>query len=130
MTCSVQTYLVQNLWDDDVGTFADGTDDGAYTITPRDTGDITGGVNAVDAVLGLDGVKQTFATHFNDTFNRGRLQRATRWQASRPRCSGTDGPTRTVATDSRGGVHSSFRGVMHSECETARPNSVSPSPDE
>ncbi|NEU58622.1 PQQ-dependent sugar dehydrogenase [Halorussus sp. MSC15.2] len=81
---SALSYLLEELWDEAAGTFA--TERGAttYTVTPRHAGDITGGLNAADAVLGLDGVKQKFATHFNNTFNRGRLQRSTRWQAYRP----------------------------------------------
>jgi plastocyanin len=74
----VLTYLLEDLWNEDVGTFADGGDDGSYTITARDAGDITGGVNAADAVLGIDGAKRKFASYFDQTFNRGRLQRAER----------------------------------------------------
>lgn len=43
------------------------------------TGDITGGINAASAVLGRD-VKAVYAEFFNQTFNRGRLQRAERPQ--------------------------------------------------
>ncbi|MFC4451325.1 cupredoxin domain-containing protein [Halorussus aquaticus] len=75
---SVLTYLLKDLWDDDAGTFADGTGDGAYTITARDAGDITGGVNAADAVLGIEGAQEKYASFYNQTFNRGRLQRAER----------------------------------------------------
>ncbi|MBX0325435.1 plasmid stabilization protein [Halomicroarcula sp. F13] len=77
---SVLGYLVDELWDDDAGTFASGTDDSTYTITARDAGDVTGGINAADAVLGMD-VKDRYARYFNQTFNRGRLQRAERPQS-------------------------------------------------
>lgn len=70
-------YLLEDLWDDDAGTFATGVGDDTYTITPRDAGDITGGINAADAVLGMD-VKEQYARYFNQTVNRGRLQRAER----------------------------------------------------
>lgn len=75
---SVLRYLVDALWDEAAGVFATGADDGAYTITARDAGDITGGLNAADAVLDMDGVRERYATYFNQTFNRGRLQRAQR----------------------------------------------------
>ena len=71
-------YMTDELWDADAGTFMSGTDDSTYAITARDAGDITGGLNAADAVLGRSGVRETFATFFNQTFNRGRLQRAER----------------------------------------------------
>jgi len=73
-------YMVDELWDEDAGTFASGPDDSTYTITARDAGDVTGGVNAADAVLGMD-VKSIYARYFNQTFNRGRLQRAERPQS-------------------------------------------------
>ena len=41
---------------------------------------MTGGLNAADAVLGRD-VKSTYATYFDETVNRGRLQRAERPQS-------------------------------------------------
>jgi glucose/arabinose dehydrogenase len=81
---ATMTYLLDDLWDDRAGTFASELDADTYTITVRDAGDITGGLLAADAVLEMDGVKDRFATHFEQTFNRGRLQRATRWQAYRP----------------------------------------------
>jgi len=71
-------YMFDELWDADGGTFMSGTDASTYAITARDAGDITGGLNAADAVLGRSGVQDTFATFFNQTFNRGRLQRAER----------------------------------------------------
>jgi len=71
-------YLREELWDDDAGTYASGTDVDTYRITARDAGDITGGLNAADAVLGQSGVKAAFARFFDETFNRGRLQRAQR----------------------------------------------------
>jgi plastocyanin len=74
-------YLTDALWDSDAGTFKPGENADTYTITARDAGDITGGLNAADAVLGLDGTKDQFATFFNQTFNRGRLQRAQRPQS-------------------------------------------------
>ncbi|MFB6080639.1 MAG: plasmid stabilization protein [Haloferacaceae archaeon] len=70
-------YLLDDLWDDDAGTFASGVDDETYTITARDAGDVTGGINAAAAVLGMD-VRETYARYFDATFNRGRLQRAER----------------------------------------------------
>ena len=71
-------YMLDELWDADAGTFISGTDASTYAITARDAGDITGGLNAADAVLGRSGVQERFATFFNQTFNRGRLQRAER----------------------------------------------------
>jgi len=71
-------YMLDELWDADGGTFMSDTGASTYAITARDAGDITGGLNAVDAVLGRTGVRDTFATFFNQTFNRGRLQRAER----------------------------------------------------
>ncbi|MEF8915709.1 plastocyanin/azurin family copper-binding protein [Natronomonas sp.] len=73
-------YLFDELWDDDAGVYKSGADDGTYTITARDAGDITGGINAADALLGMD-VKEDYARFFNQTFNRGRLQRAERPQS-------------------------------------------------
>jgi hypothetical protein len=75
---SVLEYMIDQYWDSDAGTFTDGSGDGTYRVSARDAGDITGGLNAADAVLGLDGVKDVYATFFNNTFNRGRLQRAER----------------------------------------------------
>ncbi|MFA9418376.1 hypothetical protein [Natrinema sp. HArc-T2] len=74
-------YMTDELWDGDAGTFKSGSNADTYTITARDAGDITGGLNAADAVLELSGVKDTFARFFNQTFNRGRLQRAERPQS-------------------------------------------------
>jgi len=71
-------YMLDELWDADGGTFMSDTGASTYAITARDAGDITGGLNAADAVLGRTGVRDTFATFFNQTFNRGRLQRAER----------------------------------------------------
>jgi plastocyanin len=71
-------YMRESLWDEEAGTFATGEGDSTYRITARDAGDITGGLNAADAVLGTNGVKEQFATFFDRTFNRGRLQRAER----------------------------------------------------
>ena len=76
----VLTWMLERLWDDDAGTFKSTVDASTYTISARDAGDITGGLNAADAVLGLD-VQDTFARFFNQTFNRGRLQRAERPQS-------------------------------------------------
>jgi hypothetical protein len=78
---TVLGYMLDELWDEEAGTFATGADDDVYTITARDAGDITGGLNAADTVLGMDGVKSQFATFFDQTFNRGRLQRAERPQS-------------------------------------------------
>jgi hypothetical protein len=74
---SVLGYLVEDLWDDDAGVYASGSDDATYTYTARDAGDVTGGINAADAVLGMD-VRGQFATFFDRAFNRGGLQRAQR----------------------------------------------------
>jgi len=71
-------YMTDALWDGDAGTFASGADASSYAITARDAGDITGGLNAADAVLGQSGVREQFARFFDATFNRGRLQRAQR----------------------------------------------------
>ena len=76
----VLDYLLDDLWDADAGTFATGVDDGTYTYTPRDAGDVTGGLNAADAVLGRD-IKAVYAEYFDETINRGRLQRAERPQS-------------------------------------------------
>ena len=77
---TVLTYLLDELWDEEAGTFASGTDDEVYTISARDAGDITGGLNAADVSLGMD-VKETYAEYFNQTVNRGQLQRAERPQS-------------------------------------------------
>jgi plastocyanin len=71
-------YLLDTLWDGDASTFAPGEGASTYTITARDAGDITGGLNAADAVLGMNGVRDTYAQFFDATFNRGGLQRAQR----------------------------------------------------
>jgi len=75
---TVLGYLLEDLWDEDAGTFASSAGADVYEITARDAGDITGGLNAADAVLGTSGVRATFARFFDQTFNRGRLQRAER----------------------------------------------------
>jgi plastocyanin len=74
---SVLGYLTEELFDADAGTFASGEDASTYRITARDAGDITGGVNAADELLGMD-LKDQYARFFDQTFNRGRLQRAER----------------------------------------------------
>jgi hypothetical protein len=56
----------------------EGTDDDVYTITARDAGDITGGLNAAEAVLGRSDLQDVFVQFFDETFNTGRLQRAQR----------------------------------------------------
>lgn len=71
-------YMTDTLYDEDAGTFASGEGDSSYTITARDAGDITGGLNAADEVLGMEGTKELYATYFNNTVRRGRLQRAER----------------------------------------------------
>ncbi|MDZ7687266.1 MAG: plasmid stabilization protein [Halobacteriales archaeon] len=71
-------YMTDTLWDEDAGTFASGEGDDTYMITARDAGDITGGMNAADEVLGMSGTQETYATFFNNTLRRGRLQRAER----------------------------------------------------
>ena len=70
-------YLSEELFDEDAGTFASQPDADTYLITARDAGDITGGINAADAVLGMDR-KDQYARFFDQTLNRGRLQRAER----------------------------------------------------
>jgi plastocyanin len=77
---TVLDYLLEELWDEEAGTFASSADATTYTISARDAGDITGGLNAADAVLGRD-VKAVYATYFDQTMNRGRLQRAERPQS-------------------------------------------------
>ena len=71
-------YMTDTLWDEDAGTFASGEGDDTYTVTARDAGDITGGVNAADEVLGTEGTQEIYASFFNNTLRRGRLQRAER----------------------------------------------------
>ncbi len=70
-------YLVDALWDDAADTYMSRTDASTYRITARDAGDITGGLNAADAALDID-IRDQYARFFNQTFNRGRLQRAER----------------------------------------------------
>jgi len=74
-------YMADELWDGDAGTFASGTDDDIYAITARDAGDITGGLNAAEAVLGRSDLRDVFVRFFDETFNTGRLQRAQRPQS-------------------------------------------------
>ena len=71
-------YLSEELFDEDAGTFASGVEDTTYRVTARDAGDITGGLNAADAVLGRSEVQAQYAEFFNQTVNRGQLQRAER----------------------------------------------------
>ncbi|PSP55916.1 plasmid stabilization protein [Halobacteriales archaeon QS_1_67_19] len=75
---NVAGYLVENLWDEEVGVFTSAEGDSTYTFTGRDAADLTGGLNCADAELELDGTKERFATCFNELFNRARLQRAER----------------------------------------------------
>jgi len=75
---NVLGYLSEELFDEDAGTFASGSGETTYRITARDAGDITGGLNAADAVLGRSGIREQYAAFFNQTVNRGRLQRAER----------------------------------------------------
>ncbi|MEF8827387.1 MAG: plastocyanin/azurin family copper-binding protein [Haloarcula sp.] len=77
LASGVLDYLLEDLWNEQAGTFATGADDSIYRLSSRDAGDITGGLNAADAVLGRD-VQEVYARFFNQTFNRGRLQRAER----------------------------------------------------
>ena len=74
-------YMMDTLYDEEAGTFASGDGDDTYTITARDAGDIVGGMNAAINVLEVDGAKETYATFFNNTFRRGKLQRAERPQS-------------------------------------------------
>ena len=80
MAEDVLGYLVDELWDAESGTFASSVDATTYTISARDAGDITGGLNAADAVLGMD-VQEIYAEYFDQTINRGHLQRAERPQS-------------------------------------------------
>jgi len=75
---NVVGYMADELWDAEAGTFASGTDADVYTITARDAGDITGGLNAAETVLGRSDLRDVFVTFFDETFNTGRLQRAQR----------------------------------------------------
>jgi len=77
LASEVVGYMVDSLWDESAGTFKSTPDASTYTITARDAGDITGGLNAADAELGMS-VKPVFARFFDQTMNRGRLQRAER----------------------------------------------------
>jgi plastocyanin len=77
LATDVLDYLLEDLWDDQAGTFATGVDESTYRITSRDAGDVTGGVNAAAVLLDRD-VQDTYAKYFNQTFNRGQLQRAER----------------------------------------------------
>jgi plastocyanin len=77
MAEDVLGYLLDELWDAEAGTFASSADATTYTISARDAGDITGGLNAADAVLDMD-IKEIYAEYFDQTINRGRLQRAER----------------------------------------------------
>jgi plastocyanin len=77
---TVLGYLLDDLWDEDAGTFASQAGATTYTISARDAGDITGGLNAADALLGMD-IKDVYAKYFDQTMNRGRLQRAERPQS-------------------------------------------------
>ena len=74
-------YMVDELWDDDAGTFASGPDDDVYAITARDAGDVTGGINAAEHLLGMSELRPTFARFFGSTFKQGGLQRAQRQQS-------------------------------------------------
>jgi len=81
MADEVLGYLQEALFDAEAGVYASGTDDETYRYTPRDVGDITGGVNAANAVLDRSDIQSQYATFFNQTLNRGRLQRAERPQS-------------------------------------------------
>jgi plastocyanin len=70
-------YMRDELFDADIGLYRAGAGS-TQTYTARDVGDITGGVNAANAVLGLGSVKEQYAQFFNQCVNRGRLQRAER----------------------------------------------------
>jgi hypothetical protein len=73
----VLDFLLTDLWDEQAGTFATGVDASTYRITSRDAGDVTGGINAAAVLLDRD-VQDAYAQYFNQTFNRGQLQRAER----------------------------------------------------
>jgi hypothetical protein len=75
---SVLGYMAAELFDAEAGTFVSGPDTDTHTITARDAGDITGGVNAAINVLEMENLQQPYTHFFNQTFNRGRLQRAQR----------------------------------------------------
>lgn len=74
----VLDYLVSDLWRDDIGLFAASDFNTTHSYAARDAADITGGVNAAINVLGIDGVEPKYARWFDETFNRGLLQRAQR----------------------------------------------------
>jgi len=71
-------YMTETLWEQDIGTFASGEDETTYTVTARDAGDITGGLNAANEVLGMDGIQEIYTDFFDSTIRGGRLQRAER----------------------------------------------------
>jgi len=75
---SVLGYLTDELYVEDPGLFAAGTDTDTHRFTPRDAGDVLGGLNAADVVLSHDDVRPQLASFFDQTMNRGRLQRAER----------------------------------------------------
>jgi len=75
---SVLGYLSDELYVEDPGVFAAGTDTDTHRFTPRDAGDVLGGLNAADVLLERDGVRPQLASFFDQTMNRGRLQRAER----------------------------------------------------
>jgi plastocyanin len=74
---SVIGYLSDELFDAEAGVFASNAGDSTYSYTVRDVGDVTGGLNAAEAVLDVD-VGPQYASFFDQTVNRGRLQRAER----------------------------------------------------
>ena len=71
-------YMTDTLWDPDAGTFMPSEGADTYTVTARDVGDITGGLNAAGHVLGMSEAEEIYAAHFNNTVRRGMLQRAER----------------------------------------------------
>ncbi|MFB6205377.1 MAG: plastocyanin/azurin family copper-binding protein [Haloglomus sp.] len=70
-------YMRDDLYDSDLGLYR-ASAGATQTYTARDVGDITGGVNAANAVLEMGSVKDQYARFFNQCVNRGRLQRAER----------------------------------------------------
>ncbi|WP_323191730.1 hypothetical protein [Halostella sp. PRR32] len=78
---SVCSYLLDDLWNPIALTFASGRDADAHAISVRDAGDVIGGLHAA-ASLGIDGADDRFVEFYDNTFDRGRLQRAQRLAAA------------------------------------------------
>lgn len=57
-------YMRDSLFGENLGIYRAGAGN-THSYTARDVGDITGGVNAANTVLGLGGVKEQYAQFFN-----------------------------------------------------------------